>query len=244
MSLDENLLNMMSETTVTHEHEVTDPDSYFIIDPVSRTMTNESRVKNVIMQFDHESEVYTFQIPRYVEGHDMMTCNRVRVHFNNIDGETGEEIADVAEMYDLMVNPEDPDTVISTWTIKRQATQKAGILSFLIQYECVNDGEPVYEWHTDIYEDVTVKKSKRNSEVAIIEYTHILEQWYQRVFGAGEGIIDQIEDAGAAQISDIEAGVQTAINNYIDENGIQIPSDDHINSLIDSAIGGIVNGEY
>lgn len=212
MTLAEELLATTSEIVAEHTHPVTDPDSYFVIDPDTRRMENASRSENVVMQFDHDSEIYTFQLPRYVEGHDMMLCNRVRVHFNNIDGQTGEEVADVAEMTDLQINPENSETVISTWSIKRQATQKVGILSFLVQYECIENGESVYEWHTDIYDGVQVKKGRNNSEAAVIEYSNILEQWYQRIFGTGDAVLANIEEAGNTQIEEIrnESATQQA----------------------------------
>jgi hypothetical protein len=134
----------------------------------------------------------------------MMLCNRVRVHFNNIDGTTLEENADVAELYDLAPCPDDDNKVVCSWSITRQATQLAGTLNFLVQYECIDDaGETVYEWHTDIYDKVEVRKGRNNAEQAIVEYSNILEQWYQRIFGTGESVMSDIANEGAAQISAI-----------------------------------------
>lgn len=139
MSQAEALLASLAEVVPEHTHIVTDSDTYFIIDPITRTLENTARKKNVIMQYDHESEVLTFEIPRYVEGHDMLLCNRVYAHWNNIGTKTGredetvEENADLHELTDLQLNPDNPDTVICSWLVKRQSTQLVGILSFLIQ---------------------------------------------------------------------------------------------------------------
>ena len=204
MSQAEALLQNLVENVPTHSHVVTDNDSYFVINPDTHEIENASRTKNIIMQGDHNSEKFTFELARYVEGHDMILCNRVRVHFNNIDGETLEENADVAELYDLAVCPDDENKVLCSWSITRQATQLVGTLNFLVQYECIDDdGNSVYEWHTDIYDDVVVKKSRNNSEQAIIEYSNILEQWYQRIFGTGESVLANISSTGEAQISSI-----------------------------------------
>ena len=76
---------------MSHIHNVTDSDNKFIVDGVNRSIKNASTSKTMVMQFDHNSEVFTFEVPRYIEGHDMMLCNRVEVHYLNIDTVTKEE---------------------------------------------------------------------------------------------------------------------------------------------------------
>lgn len=190
MSQAETLLASLTEDVIIHEHPVTDPDGYFLIDPDSRVISTVSAVQNTLMQYDHESERYTFEVSRVVEGHDMMKCNRVRVHYNNIDSKTKREFASVDELTDLAVSLEDPSTVTCSWLIPRDATQYAGILSFLIQFMCVaDDGTIVYEWHTDIYSDVEVKPGRRNGEQVVSPYNDLLEDWYQRLFGSKDSVM-------------------------------------------------------
>lgn len=206
MSQAEELLNSLTDDIPVHVHPVTDSDTYFIIDPISRAIENTARKKNTLMQYDHGSEVFTFELPRYVEGHDMILCNRVLVHWNNIDGETGEENAEATDIYDLQVDPNNEDNVICSWEITRNSTQLVGILSFLLQYMCVDDeGNATYEWHTDIYEGIEIKKTRRNGEASVIEYTDILEQWRQRLFGAGESVMADISSESATQIAAIKS---------------------------------------
>lgn len=205
MSQAEALLASVSDAVPEHEHPVTDPDGYFVIDPDTRVIEPVGDNENFLMQYDHDSERYTFETPRFVEGHDMSSCNRVRVHFNNIDEQTKRSHADVAELNDLAINPEDPSTVICSWLISRQATQFAGILSFLVQYMCVDDdGTVVYEWHTDIYSDVRVKPGRNNSTAAVIGYTNLLEDWYQQLFGSKDSVIADIAAESAAIKESIE----------------------------------------
>ena len=211
MSSAEELLASLEEISPLHDHTITDPDSYFVIDPDTRQISNLSQVPNVLMQNDHNSEVYTFQIPRFIEGHDMLRCDRVRLHYINAERTSSETHKDVYEMTDLMVNPRDNSTLISTWAIKRQATQYAGKLSFAIQYICIDEshsGEESdnvsYEWHTDIYKDVEVRETIVNSEEAVGEYTDILEEWYQRLFGAESSLIETVVSAANEQKEAIE----------------------------------------
>lgn len=184
-----------------HEHDVYDCDSHFIIDPKTRAIQNKSNQKHILMQNDHNSEVYTFEIPRYIEKHDMLLCNSVMVHWNNIDGSTGTETAEVSEIYDLKVSPDDEELAVCSWTISRNATQHAGNLSFLIQYKCVeDDGTVTYEWHSDIYSNVEVCKSRNNGPQSIIDYTDILEQWRIKLFTNG-GVINGKPGASAYEIA-------------------------------------------
>lgn len=186
MSQADALLASLDESTAIHSHTVSDPDDYFVIDPDTRQISNLSGIPNVLMQNDHNSEVYTFEIPRVIEGHDMLKCNRVRLHFINIDSKTRLEYNDIAELT-LTVNPQDSSTLISPWTITRHATQYVGNLSLMLQYMCVDsDGGVAYEWHTDIYSDIVVKKTINNEEQAVGEYSNILEEWYQKLFTAGD----------------------------------------------------------
>ena len=194
MSKADELLITLGDNTIEHEHVVTDSDSYFVIDPITRVMDNGRYGKNIIMQYDHGSERFTFELPRIVEGHDMSLCNRVLVHWNNTNKETGEENAESTEILDLHVDPNDEDKVFCSWLISRHSTQLVGELSFLVQYKCVEEGETVYEWHTDIYYDIEVKKSRNNGEESVIEYTDILEQWRPRVYSNEEEIAILIEN--------------------------------------------------
>lgn len=171
MSQAEDLLNSLSETSVEHKHVVTDTDTYFVIDPYTRRIINTNYQKTVLMRGDHNSERFTFEIPRYVDGHDMSLCNRVAVHFDNIGeniDENPEEVYhDLIYMTDIQLDPENIDSVICSWLISREATQFVGILSFSLKYQCVENDVITYEWNTDSYDEIEIRKSKNNGEAAL-----------------------------------------------------------------------------
>lgn len=192
MSQAETLLLTLDETVVKHSHPMKDSDSYFVIDPATRTMSNGSD-ENIIMQYDHDSEIYTFELPRYIDGHDMTFCNRVIVHWDNINSNGYTETAESTEIDSPRINPYDASTVICAWTISRNVTQHVGALSFLVQFKCVEDGVTTYEWHTDVYSNVRIKASRNNGEESVIEYTDIIEQWRQKLFGAGDTVEASIQ---------------------------------------------------
>lgn len=211
----ETLLETTSEVISEHVHPVTDSDSYFIINPDTREINNTAAQQNVLMQYDHDSERFTFEVARYVEGHDMSQCNRVRVHYINVDGQTGTSRADVVELDDLKADPENSDVVICSWLISRQATQLVGSLSFVVQYMCVSDSGTVdYEWRSDIYSNVIVKKSLNNTEAVAIEYSDILEQWYVKLFGT-----DNSTTSGSIPIPTSASIGQVIVVKATDETG-------------------------
>lgn len=211
MSQAEELLNSLSETVIDHKHTVPDTDTYFKIDPYTRLIENTNYNKTVLMRGDHNSERFTFEVPRYVDGHDMSLCNRVIVHFDNVGEDTDEfgdpvinAHSDVAYMDDLRINPDNPETIISSWLIRREATQIVGVLSFSIQYQCIDEGEVTYEWNTDSYDDIEIRKSKNNGEAAVINYTNVLEQWRSQIFGAGDSVIANIATEGETQVAAVK----------------------------------------
>lgn len=269
----ENLLNSLDDVTSHIEHTVADPDSHFIIDPDTRRIVNAGNMRNVLMQYDHNSEVYTFEFPRYIENHDMTLCNRVLLHYVNIDGTTNKEYPDVVELTDMTISEENPEVATVSWLISRHATQAAGTLNFLLQFMCIDEeGNIDYEWYTDVYDEVYVNPSRNNSKQAVLKYSNILEQWRQQIFDAGNSILntaeDQIEaivtegnkqvDAIAQAGNDVLEGIREGLDidetlEYTSENVLRVNTTDEVapdNDLpvtsagVHNALGVIENGYY
>ena len=165
---------------MAHIHETRDAETHFIINATTREISNADELP-ALVQHDHNSEVFTFVIPRYVDGHDMATCNKTRVHYINIDSSTKEQYADLYEVKDLHVDETDETKVVCTWLISRNATQYAGVLNFVLQYTCENDGVIDYAWNTAIFKGITVKNGINNAEQVIEDYSDILEAWKQEL---------------------------------------------------------------
>lgn len=216
MSQAEELLNGMSEEVPVHTHPVPDTDTYFIIDPITRQIENTNRKKNVVMQYDHNSERFTFELPRYVDGHDMLECTSATVNVDNIEAVESDGVeevepveprinSDAPDMTDLRIHPNDPEKVICSWLISRNSTQLAGILSFHIEFKCVDSkGNVVYEWSTDNFDEIEVRARKKNGEAAVVGHTDLLEQWRTRIFGAGDSVMENIAAEGEAQVAVVQ----------------------------------------
>lgn len=65
---------------MSHTHNIYDSDMHYVIDPLTRQINNDDADQKVVLvQGDHKSERLTFEIPRYIEGHDMSLCDVVCV---------------------------------------------------------------------------------------------------------------------------------------------------------------------
>ena len=181
-----------------HNHDsslVTDRDSYFKIDPNTRQLSNGNPKKLSLIKGDHNSERFTFELPLHVEGHDMSKCNKVEVHYINVDSKTRAKnegvyiITDHEDAY--KINPDNPDTVIAEWLISGNVTQYSGTLTFIIRYMCVgDDGIIAYAWNTAMYSGIGVLDSINNSDIVVEEYSDVLQEWYEKLLSAFDGNID------------------------------------------------------
>lgn len=181
---------------MAHEHSVYDNDTHFKIDPTTRQIENTTG-KVVLIQHDHDSERFTFEIPKVVEEHDMSKCNVVQIHYLNIETATGTDNEGIYEVADLQVSPDDADVVICSWLISRNATQYVGSLNFVVRFKCVeNDGTVSYEWATAIHKGIAVSDSIYNSEVIVAEYADVLEKWRASLFFNTDGVTEDIAMGG------------------------------------------------
>ena len=153
---------------MNHSHILYDSDPHFKIDPISRNIVNESSRKTKLIQHDHNSERFTFEVLRFVEGHDLSECNNVEIHYLNVEANTKAVRDGVYTVDDLHVKEDDEDTVVCSWLIPNNATQFVGQLQFLIRFACVNDNTGIteYVWNTAVYSGIAVSSGIYNVDSA------------------------------------------------------------------------------
>lgn len=167
---------------MAHIHSVHDSDTHFSIDPITRKMKNESSAKTNLIQFDKNSERFTFDLPRRIEGHDMAECNLVQVHYTNIDSKTKAQNDGVYTVDDFQISPSDEDVVICSWLISGNATQFVGPLAFQIRFACVDEaGAVVYAWNTAVYTAFSISEGLNNGEAIVQEHPDALAQFEARI---------------------------------------------------------------
>lgn len=191
---------------MSHSTIIIDKDPCFEIDAMTRAIKNMSSAKTTVMQFDHNSERFSFTMPRHVEGHDMMECTKVEVHYTNIDAATKERTDGVYEVADLAIDAEDDEKITCSWLLSQQATGRAGNLSFLLRFSCVQeDGTIDYAWNTAVFSGISVTAGMNNGDAVLEDYVDVLEQWKKESLGANI-------DANEASIRDIISGNNTLLN--------------------------------
>ena len=148
---------------MAHTDMIRDTETHFIIDPATRAITNASAGNNILVQYDHNSERFTFDIERYVDGHDMSEITEVRIHFRNISSSQLNKTNGVYVPTDLAVTGEEDDTVSFSWLLASDTTQHVGVLYFSIQFVCLNDDDEIeYAWNTGVYKDVVIIETINN----------------------------------------------------------------------------------
>lgn len=237
-----------------HSHDVIDGDQYFTIDPPTRQITNNSQ-KVKLIQYDHNSERFTFECPRFIDGHDMSLCNSIRVNYVNIEKKTKEHADGIYKVDDVQASE---DKIVFSWLISRNATQKVGPLNFLIQFACISEDSNVdYEWHTDTSKGVFVYAGMKNEEVIVEEYPDILEKWKNDVLsGIPTDFITSEDLNNYATTNYVDNAISNlgnvATTDYV-ENAItnlgDIATKEDLNSYattnyVAELIGGIENGTY
>ena len=180
-----------------HVHNIIDTDNHFVIDPITRTITTKAD-KLCIVQHDHDSERFTFQLPRYIEEHDMSLCDRIEIHYTNIIRNKKEQYDDV-----YIVPAEDcsfdHDTLFFSWLVSGNATRLVGSLKFSITFLCHDsDGMIIYEWGTALYENVQVLANNKNTDVVKERYPDLYNQLKQDILDSippcnGEVDVEEVE---------------------------------------------------
>ena len=189
---------------MAHIHEVIDSDKCFTIDPITRAIVNDAgNKKTQLIQNDHNSERFAFQLPRYIEGHDMSLSNKVEVHYINLDQTSNERSVGVYEVNDLALS-EDNESVLLSWLISNNATKYVGVLSFAICFKCMSDDVIDYSWNTAINSSIQIAKGMYNSEIIIKDYIDVLEVWkeeFMSSIGLSGGCLRTIDPIGTGSFS-------------------------------------------
>lgn len=172
---------------MAHSHVVSDSDTHFIIDPMTRAIKKEESAKVSLIVGDHNSERFSFELPRYIEGHDMSLCNVVRVHYmNTSSSNTNQQSVGVYEVDDFKIMSTDDSKMEFSWLISKNATMHVGKLAFTIQFACMTGYRVDYSWQSGVYSAMSISDGINGSEIVFDEYTDILQQWWLKLYGSSE----------------------------------------------------------
>lgn len=118
-----------------------DQDAKFEIDIKTRKIINRSNKKNLI-QFDHNSELVSFTMDRYIDGFDMSTVDKITIKFINEDHYGIYQV-------DGIKLTEDGESIIFTWLIDRNTTKNVGSVVVSITFESLDSyNNVIFSWST------------------------------------------------------------------------------------------------
>lgn len=193
---------------------VSDTDTPFKVDPITREITPKNPKKIVLMQGDHNSERFTFDIPRYIEGRDVGLCNVVQIYYINVESRSGRQATGVYTVDDFNVYEFIRDVMSCSWLISANATKYAGSLSFMIRFAQMDGDKIKYAWNTAVFEGIRVAESLTSDEEFETEYVDVIQQWKDSVMAEFTVYVDTSvkEHVDVAQI-DINKSNIAELNN-------------------------------
>lgn len=204
---------------MTHDHIIVNSSIHFTINPETRVITTPSNAL-VLVQGDHNSKRYAFEIPKFVEGHDMSLCNHIEIHYDNNTTSGKKTIEGVYIVDDYKVNE---DTVVFSWLISGNVTKLPGIIQFWISFTCTDEDDTIiYSWGTDIFNGVKVVANNRNTESVIQLFPDVLEQWRDAIFDEIGDISGNDGKTLDVQISPVQEVHADANGNNVTRNGVEI----------------------
>lgn len=185
---------------MAHKHDVYDTDQRFVINPLTWEITNPSNRKIKLAKDDHNSERITFEIPRIVtDGHDVSLCNKIEIHYINIDAATKEKKVGVYKAKDMKIDPENAGVVIFSWLISKGCTKFAGALNFRIAFKCIDGSTLEYAKHTETFKELSVSDGESNGEAVVQDYSDVLAEWEARLLAALSDINADLDNVIATQ---------------------------------------------
>lgn len=233
------------------KHEVKDADVHFVVDPDSRKIVKGNTAKVLLMQYDHNSEEFTFDVPKQIETHDMSLCDVIQIHYENTSSGTSvstrKTYRGVCVIDKDKINTEDENVISFSWLVPETATIFAGTLKFQLKFICYdNEDENIegYKWHTDVNEDISIKAGLGYSEndfnpatTATLQSIEIVE-----IDGGLDIILDGVHHKLYNGSGAVPSNLETTDNKVtsIAENATdtQYPSAKAVRALFDSISGG------
>jgi len=205
-----------------HNHNVIDTDIHYKIDGVTRTIININETKRELVQYDHNSERFTFEIPRYFDGHDFSDCNVVQVHYENTDAYGKNKSEGIYTVKDLHISSEDDNVVVLSWLIAGDATRYVGSLGFSIRFSCMVEEIEEYAWNTKRFDGITILQGVYNSNEVAELYPNVIAQLSTEIKNKADvSEVEELKNKTEEFESKVEV-LEESVNTKADINRVKI----------------------
>lgn len=175
-------------------------DVWFEVDLEDRVIRIPKGVTNLGVKSDADVKEVKFKLPRFYHDSDLYKF-KIGIDYTNAEGEP-----DRYEPTDVKV---DGEVLTFTWVVGRHAAIYNGNVTFNLCLKLTQGGEVVKEFHTTDAV-LPILDTTETCEFAIVEYTDLLEQWREQLFGSVDSIQQQIND------------IETNVLQSIEEKGEQV----------------------
>ena len=153
-------------------------EEHIVIGNDRRIIVPES-LRRLAVQHDHNIETVTFDCPRYWDDHDMSEMV-VYINYKLSNGVMGAYIADAVTA--------DGDIMHFSWTIKREVSDVAGFVTFLV---CVKktdgEGNEVNHWNSELCKDCYISEGMECADAVPEQYPALVTDLLERM-----GVVEQI----------------------------------------------------
>ena len=158
----------MSETNTFDSSKIVDENEVLVIDKATKAVIYNKNIE--LAQRSHNSERLTFKCPRFIEGHDMLSCNVITIHYKN------EGVPDIFIVKDAKAKDDEEDTITFTWLIEIGVTRRVGKTPFSVVFQWFKSGsaEPDYTWPTKECNIISIVKTVYNSETISSEHPDVI----------------------------------------------------------------------
>ena len=189
-SEDPDLLPMVPVSPETEEH---------IVIGLDHSITVPENLKKIAVQYEHNMESVTFDMPRYCDGIDMSKM-KIYVNYIRSDNIPGSHLVE-----DVTVDETDSELIHFTWTINGHVTEVSGNITMLVcARETDSNGKLTNLWSTELNSELYVSPGMKTTSVMVARYPDLVTQLLQRLDESviytpsvsAEGILSWTNDRG------------------------------------------------
>lgn len=205
----------------------TGDDTTLVIDNYLRTIHIPKRITNLGVEHDDDVLTLDFKMPRYLDDTDLSKF-AIRINYINANGDS--------DAYTVNDNKKvvTTDHILFSWLVGPTATAYKGTTKFIVCMKTLkSDGTIDKEYNTTIA-SLPVLEGLEVDESIVTQYSDIIEQWRQEIFGVTDGEVQKIwnasQDAAEAFAESVAEVKATIPNDYtktsqLAEEGIRTKAD-------------------
>lgn len=208
MSQADIILDNLTEEEIAALASTPTEEPHIVIDS-NRFITVPEQLKRLGVQYDHNIETVTFDMPRYWDGCDLAQMT-LYINYMLPSREPGSHLVDQDS---ITIDPVNPDILHFDWTISGHTTKAKGNLAFLVCAKTVDDnGDEELHWNSELCSDCYISEGLEVTQAIIDRNADVINSLLVKmsIFESGWRAIEadwaEFEDDIREQMSSFVAG--------------------------------------